>query len=187
MFNKKQLLNAIIPHILKAVIAIGIAAMIVSIFSERITKIGQTLSEKKVMTLALQERSETVATLRNTFATIGNSDQRIQDAFLTTDNVLEFVTAVEAIGNQNSMQQSIKFATPELPLVETPFITVIPVGYTITTSGTVTTLANYLRQFEALSYFAGIKSITLSTGSSKGWEDSSSITIQGTLYTKKSL
>lgn len=187
MFNKKQLLYAIIPHILKAVIAIGIAIILISLFTTRITKIEVTLREKKVMTLALQQRSETISTLRNTFATIGDSDKKILDAFLTTDNVLEFVTAVETIGNQNSMQQSLKFATPELPLIETPVVTVIPVGYIATTNGTVTTLSNYLRQFETLSYFAGIKSITIATGSPKGWEDSSSITMQGTLYTKKSL
>lgn len=187
MANKKQLLYAMMPHILKAVIAIGVAVMIVSIFSERITKIGLTLSEKRVMTLALQKRSETVATLRDTFAAIGNSDQRIRDAFLTTDNVLEFVTAVETIGNQNSMQQSLKFGVPEPPLVETSTIIIIPVSYTITANGTITTLSNYMHQFEALSYFAGIRSITISTGSPKGWEDTSTITIQGTLYTKKSL
>lgn len=187
MFNKKQLIYAIIPHILKAVIAIGIALVIVSFFGARITTIEVTLKERKAMTFALRQRSETTATLRNMFGIIGESDGKIRDAFPITDNVLEFVTAVETLAGQNTMQQSLKFAAPDLPISETASLTVIPVGYTMTTNGTVATLANYLRQFEALPYFAGVHAMTLSTASPKGWDDNSSITIQGTLYTQKSL
>lgn len=187
MTTKKQLFYAILPHILKAVIAIGIAIAIISIASERITKIEVTLNEKKAMALALQHRSETTTLLRNIFATIGDSDKKILNSFPTTDNVLEFVTAVETIGNQNSMQQSLRFGTPESPISTTPAVTIVPVGYTVTTNGTIMTLANYIRQFQELSYFASIRSMTIATGAAKGWEDNSTITIQGTLYTKNSL
>lgn len=185
MFNKKQLIYAIAPHILKALIAAGLTIAIVSFFSTRITTMGVTLNEKKVMTLILQNRNESTAALRNTFENIGESDKKIRDAFLATDNVLEFVSAVETLGTQSFLRQTLRFSTPELPIAETAAITIIPVGYAITANGTAATLERYLQQFETMSYFAGIRSITLSTGSPKGWEDESAITLQGTLYTKR--
>ncbi|OGM93723.1 hypothetical protein A2524_01310 [Candidatus Wolfebacteria bacterium RIFOXYD12_FULL_48_21] len=183
--HTNHFIYALIPDILKVFLAIAIAGTLISIIGARITKMEVTLNEKKAMTIALQKRSETTVALRNAFAVIGDSDRRIADAFPATENVLDFVTATETLGNQNSMQQTIRFDAPGQPIVETESITIIPVKYTITANGTITTLANYARQFEELSYFVGIRSITISTGSQKGWEDSSTITIQGTLYTKK--
>lgn len=187
MKTDRQLINAIIPHILRAVVVIGMATMITFTVGKAITKISTTLNEKKVMTFAMQKRSETTQELQTAFATIGESEKKIRDAFPITENVLEFVIATEAIGNQNSMPQTIRFSPPGTAIVETPSLTIIPLTYTITTSGTATTLLNYLRQFESLSYFAGIRSITVTTGAPQGWNGASTMTIQGTLYTKKSL
>ena len=187
MLNKKRLIYAVMPQLLKVIIAIFITIGIVAIVSKHIATIGSTLNEKKALTIALQQRNETTTTIRNTFATIQDSDKRIINAFPATDNVLDFVAATEALGTQNSMQQSLRFADPRPPFAEIKALTVIPIGYTITTSGTITTLSRYLQQFEVLPYFAGIQSITIATASAKGWEDSSSITLQGTLYTKKPL
>ena len=185
MFKKRQLLFAFVKHAIKAIIAIILCVIAITIISNRITKISTSLQEKKIMALILEKRSITATTLRDHFNTIGDNDKKIRDAFLSTDNVLEFVNAIETAATQHSMQQTIKFGTPGEAILETEDLTILPISFSITANGTITTVTQYLKQVEMLPYFAEITSLTLATASPQGWTDASSITIQGILYVKK--
>lgn len=182
MFKQRQLILILLRHIAKAVIAAAVAIVVVTFFGTKIKTISNALQEQKLLTMVLEQRNATAATLREDFKQIGSNDQKIREAFLSTNDVLDFVGSLETIAAQNSMQETIKFGTPEPATTPANEFTVVPIGYTINANGTEATLVNYLKQLESLPYFAGITSITIASGSTVGWNDRSTITLQGKIY-----
>lgn len=185
MFKQHQFISELLRRIVGAALIAVIAATIVTLLTDRIRKIATGLREQKILTLVLEQRNATAATLREQFTQIGTNDEAIKAAFLSTDNVLDFVNALETVALQNSMQSMIKFGTPGTATVGAGEFAVVPISYTITANGTVTTLLNYLKQAEALPYFAEVTSLSVSSGAIKGWDDASNILLQGIIHVRQ--
>lgn len=179
MFKEKELFLTIARNLFKAVLSTIIAILVVLFLSGQISKVSGSIVENKKTSFILQNRTEVVSDLRNDLKLIGEKDKKIEEATLSTDNILEFVAVLESLASQNSLQQSLRFSTP-VPVANTEGISSI--DYYLTLNGNILTLLNYLKNFEKLPYITGISAINFQTLTDKGWEDNSSVSIQGKLY-----
>ena len=173
MFNKKQLIFSILRILAKAGIAVVVAAVVVGFSSRQISKISDSLAEQRAAVFTLERRNETVSQIREDFKIIGNADAKIEAAFPSRDNIIEFVTALERTASQNAVQQSLSFGVPVNNSID----------YGINLTANINTLINYLKTFEKLSYFTAVSSVNLSA-SSAGWESNSSISMRAKVYAK---
>lgn len=182
MFNEKKFIFNIIKNVLTGVGAVILAIIIVSVFSHQISKISNSVFEKQTVALALQQRSENLLNLGKDLEIAGDIDKKIENAFPTTDNILDFVAAMESLASQYSIAQNLRFGniTPSSFVLDDTPISLI--DYTLTLNGNIQILTKYLETFEKLPFFTEIKGIALSSYDASGWKNNSQITIQAKLY-----
>ncbi|MEK7149896.1 MAG: hypothetical protein AAB757_02920 [Patescibacteria group bacterium] len=184
MFNKKQIIVIVSKHLVKAALAAVIASVIIFIISGQISKIGNSLSEKRKLSLILQKRSETTEKIRENFKIIGDNEQKIKNSLPRTDNILDFIAALESLASKNAVQQSYRFGVPTV-FINQNNLNVASIDYNLNLTGNIVILINYLKDFENLPYFTGISSISVSSPPDRGWEANSSISIQAKLYARQ--
>lgn len=186
MLDKKQLIATMIRGAVNALAVLFIAIVIVWFASRQITVIAKSLQEKRLTEAVFEKKSETVIKLQNDFESIGDRDKKVEEALLSSNNILEFVGILESLATRYALQQTIKFGVP-VPVDGTPEgVNLSRIDYNITLTGNISTLAKYLSDFEALPYYTHASSVNLSTQSPQGWEDVSTITIQAKIYVKSS-
>ncbi len=184
MFTKKASFRVILGNLAWAILAAGVAIALVYAASAQISATTKSLTEKKRAAFILQKQSERLAALRNDLATIGGNDAKLASAFPPDDNISAFLAALQSLASQNSVQQSVQAGTPSVTSITRDSITLSRIDYVTTLNGTVVTLVNYLKGFEALPYFSAVRSLTINAPS--GWEGNSTITISASLYAKQS-
>ena len=175
MFTKKQLLIKIFKNVLKAGVAIAVAASIVIFTGEQISKISNSLIEQRTAAFILEKRSETISRLAKDFVTVGNTDEKIKNAFPPVDNILGFVATLENLFVQNSIQGTYSFGTPS---EAGDYI-----DYGLNINANIFSLINYLKSFENLPYFTRILSIGLGA-QGNGWEGNSLVSLRAKIYTR---
>ncbi len=187
MYNKKQATLKIAKDALKAGIAIGIALIAVWLLGGEIKKISRAVTEKMVFASLAERRNNDMLQLKNDFMYIAGRDKKISAALLPADNILEFVDALEKLAQKKSITQSIKFSSP-VPFVAASGsvggLPLLSVDYNVTLTGNITTLMEYLKDFEKLPYFSSISSIQINAVPGGTWNDNSTISIQAKLYVK---
>jgi Tfp pilus assembly protein PilO len=183
MFTEKQLLYKILTN-LAMVFGVLIVALIgIGIFSGQISKISDSVYEKQKIALLLSRRNENLTMLKGNLARVGTADVQIENAFPTTDNILEFVSAMETLANQYGVRQTLRFgnATPLPEFAESfPLSTL---DYSLTLNGNIGLLISYLEDFEKLPFITAIQSMSINAGSN-GWVNESQISIAAKLYIK---
>lgn len=182
MFKEKELILIISRNLLKSAITAIIAVFVVLFLSGQISKISESIVKNKRTAFILEKRNETISNLRNDLKLIGDNERKIEDAMPPVDNILDFVAALENLASQNSLQQSLKFGTPSQVVAGQ----ISSIDYYITlNNGNTATLLNYLKRFERLPYVTGISTINLQALTARGWEDNSSVSIQGKIYVRQ--
>jgi len=180
MIKEKKLFLIIGWNLLRATLSVLIAIFIVFFSIKKISKISESIMENKRTSFILEKRNEVISDLRKNFQLIGDKDKKIEEAIIPTDNILDFVAILESLASQNSLQQSLKFGTPVLVVNN-----VSSIDYYLTLNGNIITLMNYLKGFEKLPYITGISLINFQALTDKGWENNSSVSIQGKLYVRQ--
>lgn len=181
MLKERELILTIGRNLLKAAATAIAAVFLVLFLSGQISKISESIVKNKRTTFLLEKRTETLSELRNNLKIIGDNEKKIEEAMPPVDNILDFVAALEAVASENSLQQSLKFGTP----VQVTAGQIYSIDYYVTLNGNVVTLLNYLKRFEQLPYVTGISRINLQASTPRGWEDDSSVSIQGKLYVRQ--
>jgi Tfp pilus assembly protein PilO len=184
-FNtRKQVLTILARQAGIAVLAIILAVSINFFTGKAIDKISDSLSQKERLSKTLTLRIENIQQLKNSLALLGDNDQKIQEVYPPADNILAFVSALDSIAKQNSLQQNLRFGN-FTPTTDAGGISVVKTDYTINLNGTINTLSAYLEQMEKLPFAATIGSVNLLAAPPNGWNGNSSITINGTLYARQ--
>ncbi len=173
MFNRKQLIFSILRILAKAGIAVVVAAVVVGFSSRQISKISDSLAEQRAAVFTLERRNETVSQIREDFKIIGNADVKIETAFPSRDNIIEFVTALERAASQNAVQQSLSFGVPIANSID----------YGINLTSNINTLISYLKTHEKLPYFTAVLSIGFNAPSG-GWENNASVSMRAMVYAR---
>lgn len=183
MFTTRNLIMLIGRH---AIIALGsiLFAVVVSYFlAKEIVKISDTVVQNRRLANALEKRTEVFSTIARDAEVIGTSDIAINNAFIPSDNILEFISALESLALKNGVTQSFHFETPTPADISAPF-PLSTIGYSNNLSVNISGLENYLRDFDRLPYFTKINSLSITSGDQAGWRGASSVSMRATLYTK---
>lgn len=165
MFTTKNLFTLVGKHILITLGALVLTFAAVFFLSAQITKISSKAVADRHLATQLSERTSLLTNLRRETEIIGTNDVIIKRAFIPSNNILEFVSAIEALAVKNGLIQSFHFSTPTPASIDGPFpLSTITYQNTIS-SANVSTLISYLKEFEKLPYFTKIESLSISSGS----------------------
>jgi len=191
MFTKKQLRIELIKIFSRALLFIALAAIGIYIFSGQIAEIGQTAKDNRTAIAILEQKNQVGNNLKNDFASIGDGDKKIEEAFIKAENIVEFITKLEHIAKNNNLEQNIKFGMPTLltektengKTTEAPKL--MKVEYNTILKGNAASFNNYLQEFEKLPYFFNVLSITMNSNPASGWEKEATINIRARLYLRQ--
>lgn len=182
--NKKQVVKIVLRQIAKGVVAMVIAGLIISVFSNKISAIQKSLTTKRQLSYLLESQVRTVEDLRVAVKLLGDNDKKIERSLPPSEDILDFVAIIESLANQNSLQQTLKFETPTPYLEPASGLNLQKIDYTITINGNVFTLINYLKGFEKLPYMTRAKAVGITSTIDKGWEKEATVNISAEVYTK---
>ena len=147
------------------------AILLIIFFSQQIVKISNSLFEQRATAFILERRNDAIGQLREDFKAIGESDNKIKNAFPPADNILDFISAMETLANSHSIPQSLRFGALAGDYID----------YNIQLNANISIFINYLKSFEKLSYFTSISGISLS--SSGDLMGDSAISLGARIYT----
>lgn len=182
MFQKKRLLFVIGKHIAKALGAIILALTITFFMARQISNIGDSLAEKRRLAYAIERRQEVASGLRQAFKIVGENDAQIERALPPADDILDFVTLLESLARERSIEQTYKFGTPASIGSSDQGVSLVSIDYTLTLRTNVSNLLAYLKRLEKVSYFTAISSLAINNQGSFGLEGDSSVQVQAQLY-----
>ncbi len=183
MFTTKNLLILIGRHAAIALTAIGITLIASLLLAREITRISDAVIQDRHLATTLEKRTELFSTIANDAQIVGNGDTLIEHTFIPSDNIFEFISVLESLALKNGATQSFQFENPVPSPVLAPF-PLSTIGYANTLSLNVSTLTNYLKDFEQLPYFTKMENLTISSQDPLGWRGASSVSFRATLYTK---
>lgn len=178
MLTKEQLIKILIVNAGKMLAAIVVAAFAAQFLGTRITRIGDSLTEKRRLSFTLEHRNETLSQLKNDFESIGDGAKTLDAVLPPVDNIIVFMDAVENLANKTGLQQSSSFGDPA------PAGSLYLISFNVGLKANIAGLKKYLTEFEALPYFAQIDSISISGTGAKGINDDSSIAIPAKFYAR---
>lgn len=185
MFTTKNLLLLIGRHALIAFGAGLIAVFAVSFLGGQIQHITTSIIQNHKLVNTLEKRTELFSILKRDTEIIGTSDTLMSNAFVPSDNILDFVSALESLATKNSLTQNFHFDTPTPSPIPAPF-PLSTITYSNTLPTNILTLSNYLKDFERLPYFTKIDSLVISSQDKGGLRASGTASFHATLYTKVS-
>lgn len=183
MFTTKNLLMLIGRHAAIALGAVGIAIAASYFLMREIARISDTVVQNRHLATTLEKRTELFSTLARDAQVVGTNDTLIDRAFISSDNILGFISTFESIALKNGATQSFHFENPTPATIPAPF-PLSTIGYTNTLSLNVLTLPNYLKDFDMLPYFTNMGSLSITSSDPIGWRGTSSASFHATLYTK---
>ena len=191
MFTKRQLTTQLLEILGRAFLAVVVAMVAIYFLSGQISAIGSTARENRTAVTILENKNQVANDLKNGFASIGDGDKKVEEAFIKAENIVEFINKLEDIAKNAGLEQSLRFYTPgplqpptegteenkpadELKLME--------VDYDINLKGSAASLVKYLEEFEKLPYFSKVVSINLNSSPALGWEKDATISVKAQLY-----
>ncbi len=183
MFTKKQLTKLILVNLLITLVAISLSIAGILFSLGQMKNIAHSIDEKKKVSAALEQRSETYANIKKDIVRYGDSEQRIADGLVPIDDISQFISALESLGAQNGVEQTYHFGTPSLS-TSGESLGITSVDYTIQLHANNYALIAYLKNFETLPYFTGISGFTIIGTSPRGINELSTVTMRATLYAK---
>jgi hypothetical protein len=182
--NRKQVLTILIRQALIAVAAIIIAAVVCFFTAGTIVKISDSLQQRERLSKILAMRIENVRQLKNSLALLGENDKKIIALYPPTDYILDFTGALESLAKQISLRQTLNFGS-FAPFIQTGGASLYKTDYSISLTGTITTLKTYLQRLEKISFITKIGAVNMLASPPNGWNGDSSITINGSLYAQE--
>lgn len=161
-------------------LAVAAVAVIASLyFASRIRAISTSLVQEKKLALMLEMRARGAETLYKDRTLIAEAKGHLERALFSTDEILEFLGALETLAGTSTLTTSIRFSDP----VQTRNPSVVMIPYTVTLNGNIFTLLQYLKNFERLPYFTRITSFTIRSPET-GFATDSSITFTASVYAR---
>ena len=183
MFTTRNLLMLIGRHAAVALAAIGVAVLASYFLASEITRISSAVIQNRHLATQLEKRTELFSTIARDVQIVGKSDALIESAFISSDSIFEFISALESLALKNGATQSSNFENPVSSPVSSPY-PLSTIGYTSTLALNVSGLTNYLKDFERLPYFTKIENLTISSSDPLGWRGASSASFRASLYTR---
>ncbi|OHA79570.1 MAG: hypothetical protein A2747_03985 [Candidatus Yonathbacteria bacterium RIFCSPHIGHO2_01_FULL_44_41] len=182
MFTTKNLFTLVTKYILIAFAVVLFTSGVVFFLSGQITKVSNRTAKDRQLVTMLSERTAVLSNLKHDTDIIGANESTIKQAFIPSNNILEFVAAFENLASKNGLTQAFHFSSPTTMDTGSP-ITLTTIGYQNNISSNVSVFINYLKDFERLPYFTKIDSINISSGK-EGWYGTAAISFSATIIAR---
>jgi hypothetical protein len=185
MFTHRHLISFIIKSIL---IAGGVAllAMFSIVYVHgHIKRITHSIVEQKRLSAILEVRNQQFTQEKTNLGYVEERIDKISHALLPANNILEFVDALESIAAKNNLASTVRFDSP-VATTKTfgdPVKTIYSVNFSLSLQANIFSLQSYTHDLEHLPYFAKIESLSFDSQGTGGWNNTSTVSIKGTLYT----
>lgn len=179
MFSTKNLFKLIGRQLLISLGFAVFAFIVVFIASDQISKMSKKAIKDRSTATTMSERTALLSSLKYEASIIGSNDKVIKQAFIPSDNILEFIAILESLALKNGLTQTFSFSSPNPAIEETP-LPVSIINYQNNVSSNIFTFIKYLKEFEQLPYFTKIDSVTISSGSAD-WRTASNITFSASV------
>ncbi len=184
MFTTKNLLILIIKNAIISIIAIVVSVLFITIINGKITKITDGVVKNHQIENELKKKTELLSVIEKDVALIGENYSLIDQAFIPSDDINNFMSSLDKLGNKDKLIQKYRFDSPvDYQNIDTVYTSTIKYSNNINTN--IDKTIKYLREFEVLPYFTKIEGINISSQSKNGWnDDSTNISIRAILLTK---
>jgi hypothetical protein len=160
-----------------------VAVIATRFISKKIEHIADSVILKHRLEGELNKRAGLVEKVKHDATLVGKNDVAIDAAFVSSENILEFVNVLDAMAAKKSIKQIYNFETPALSAISAPF-PIATIAYSDTLTTTVASFSDYLKEFENLPYFTKIDGFTIASQNDLGWEGESTVSYRATFYTK---
>ena len=185
MFTAKKLLLLVGRHFAVALLAVIVSGLIIFFLAGKIQQISNSIALSHRLAASLDKRTALLSVLQRDSQIVGTNDVLIEKAFMSEDNIFEFVSTLERIALKNSTPHTIHFDTPSPSIVNSTFHLSTITYSNLLTTGSIFSFSNYLKDFERMPYFTKIESLHLSSQAEDGWYGTSTVSFRATLFTKK--
>lgn len=185
MFTKKNLLLLVGRNALIALSIAFVSFVAILFLSKEIERVSNNVVKNRNLANTLEKRTTLFSLLKRDAAIVGNGDVIISNAFVPSNNILEFIASLESTALKNGVTQTFRFESPSSSSLDAPFPVAI-IGYSNSLNANVLTFSNYLKDFERLPYFTKIENISISSQDKTGWQSASTANFRAQLYTKSS-
>lgn len=182
MFTTKNLLMLIGRQAIIAGIAIIISLIVTGLLSRQIAHLSSDTQKNRLLASALEKRTDLFTAIKRDSDLIGANDILIEQAFIPSDNILEFVAALESLALKNGTAQAFHFDVPTTSAISAPF-PLATVAYANSLSGNLSSFSNYLKDFERLHYFTKIESLNISSQEKSGWRGAGTMSYRANIQT----
>lgn len=183
-FSQEQLRAILIRDALKAGGAFVIGLVVIIILAFQInSKLTDIESERAKFYTAQTEIEQAIA-VKSEIEKLGERDAKMYGALLSADNILPFVSAIEASALTHKLTHQDDFSTPK-PVASGPEKPMYSINFTINLTGTTKDFLGFVRDLDRLPYLAGLTEMRIATPSAAGLGGSGTFTVQGTLYVTK--
>lgn len=184
MFTTKKLYTIILRNLFIALFFIVASLLCVLWTSKKIETLTETISLNQKLKVQLKERSELISVLEKDVQIVGNNNIIIKESFVPAENISSFINDLDKLAAQNSINQIYRFETPK-PSDLSGLIQISSINYTNNMTTDLTSLLNYLKNFENMPYFTKIEGINISSqDKALGWLGQSSVSFKAVLLTK---
>lgn len=184
MFTFKKILLFAVQNVIISFFVISITAIMIFFISKEINRISNSVALNHKLQAELAKRNDSLKMIDHDMQIIGENDNKIENAFVQADNILNFVAELDKLASKINLTQIYRFETPLSSDLTAPF----PIGtisYSNNFTANISTFSNYLKEFENLPYFTKIESFNISSQDKNGWISESNISYKAILYTKK--
>ncbi len=183
MFTLRNLFLIIIRHMLIACSVVLLCLICIILISEEIEKVADSVAKNRKLASSLEQRTTLLTQLTKDASLIGNNQTIINHAFVPSDNIIEFISALESIALKNGITQTFRFSSPVSAAIPAPFpLNTISYQNTLTTN--LPTFIQYLKDLENLPFFTKVDNIAIRAESAEGLAGVTSSVFNATIYTQ---
>jgi len=183
MFTLKNLLILIGRNLLITLAIFFVTIISIIFLSKEMSRMSDSVALNHKLEAELKNRTELLNVLGHDTQIVGTNDTLIENAFVPSDNIINFVNTLDNLAQTQSIPQTYHFGTPSPATISASF-PISSIEYTNNLTTNVQSLLAYLKKFNELPYFTKINGITIASQDKSGWMGPSTITLQATLYTK---
>lgn len=183
MYKSNKILKLIINNILVSLVFISVSFVSVTYINRKIEHITDSIVLKHKLESELNKKTELFTTIENDVKIIGNNEIIINNAFIPSNDISEFISSLDTISTNKKITQTYHFETPT-PSTISGLFPLSTISYTNNISTDIIGFSDYLNIVENLHYFTKIDGISIQSQDKLGWDKPSIINMKETLLTK---
>ncbi len=183
MFTTKNLIILIIRNAIISIIVIFVSVLFIMILNTKISKITDRVAKSHQLENELKKRTELISVINNDAELIGENYKRIVQSFIPSNDINNFMNALDDLGDKNNLTQKYRFDSPiDYQNIDNFFTSTII--YYNNTNTSIRNGIKYMRGFENLPYFTKIDGFSISSQGKNGWNDNNTnISMKAVLLT----